>query len=606
VDAPGSARPTRRQPLVLVAVLLSFGLLAVALYLPTGPLANSALPSGGYGDPAQMTWFLAWMPYAVGHLLNAFHTGYLDYPNGVDLASNTSVPLLGLLGAPVTLALGPVASFNLLLRLGLFCSAASMFFVLRTACATVAAPALGGLVYGFGPYLLSQAQADAHLNLAFGPLPPVIMWCVVELFVLQQRRVVPLGLLLGAATGAQCLIDPEVLGTVVIVLCVVGLLALCRRRRWPVGDALYAAKGLGLGALVFLLFSGDFFFALFFGSGHLIGSVQAPNAIQPFAADLLSPLVPTSHELLAPALLTHAADGYVGGNLTENGGYLGLPLICAAVVSAVVLRRDRVVRFAVGTAVVAFVCSLGSRLTVNGHRVLGVMPESLFVHLPLLSSTIPARYGLVVICGIAALSALGLDHALLALRARPRRGRGPISAVLLSAAVVVVASLFPRVPFASESFAWPSSLKTTLAHIPSGSVVLTYPYPVAPWSSPMLWQAELEMRFRLVGGYATVEAPSGNGQYWPLLSYPNYIQEFFVTSENPDLLYYPSPNTRSGPTGRAALCETLTLDAVNAVVLWPTGADPVAVENLLTGALGTPSELVDGIAVWLNAARRCH
>ena len=54
-----------------------------------------------------MSWFLAWTPFALGHGLNPFFTNYIDFPLGVNLASNTSVPLLGFLAAPVTLALGP-------------------------------------------------------------------------------------------------------------------------------------------------------------------------------------------------------------------------------------------------------------------------------------------------------------------------------------------------------------------------------------------------------------------------------------------------------------------------------------------------------------------
>ena len=183
----------------MTVCLLVFAIVAVALYWPVGPFDTSHMPDGGYADPAQMVWFLDWTSFALGHWLNVFHTSFIDYPTGVDLANNTSVPFLGLLAAPVTLLVGPVASFNFLLRLALFSSATSMFVVLRTCCRRVGAAFVGGLVYGFGPYLTSQAQSDAHLNLAFGPLPPVIIWCLYELIVVQRRRAVHIGLLLGAS-----------------------------------------------------------------------------------------------------------------------------------------------------------------------------------------------------------------------------------------------------------------------------------------------------------------------------------------------------------------------------------------------------------------------
>ena len=109
-------------------VILVYVLLAVALFWPRVPWSSTTLPSGsngrGLGDPQQMVWFLAWLPYALGHGLNIFHSNYLDFPHGVDLANTTSVPLLGFLGAPITLSLGPVAAFNILLRLAFASSAA--------------------------------------------------------------------------------------------------------------------------------------------------------------------------------------------------------------------------------------------------------------------------------------------------------------------------------------------------------------------------------------------------------------------------------------------------------------------------------------------------
>ena len=84
--------------------------IAVLAYWPVMPFDASKLPhllGAGAGDPAQMSWFLAWTPFALGHGLNPFFTNYIDYPLGVNLASNTSVPLLGLLAAPVTLRAGP-------------------------------------------------------------------------------------------------------------------------------------------------------------------------------------------------------------------------------------------------------------------------------------------------------------------------------------------------------------------------------------------------------------------------------------------------------------------------------------------------------------------
>src|ERR1035441_5707453 len=87
-----------RRPIALVALAIgAYVVLAVMAYWPVMPLDASKLPhplGAGAGDPAQMSWFLAWTPFALGHGLNPFFTNYIDFPLGVNLASNTSVPLL--------------------------------------------------------------------------------------------------------------------------------------------------------------------------------------------------------------------------------------------------------------------------------------------------------------------------------------------------------------------------------------------------------------------------------------------------------------------------------------------------------------------------------
>jgi hypothetical protein len=113
--------------------------LTVALYLllacfafwPVPPLDRAHLVGCACADPAQQTWFLAWTSHALSHAQNPLFTSFLNVPAGANLAIDTSMPLLGVLGLPVTLLAGPVATVNLLLRLGLALSAISMYAVLR-------------------------------------------------------------------------------------------------------------------------------------------------------------------------------------------------------------------------------------------------------------------------------------------------------------------------------------------------------------------------------------------------------------------------------------------------------------------------------------------
>ncbi len=592
---------------------------AIALFWPASPWSATTLPSGlygrGFGDPAQMTWFLEWVPYALGHGLNLFQTNFLDYPHGVDLANGTSVPLLGLVAAPVTLTVGPVAAFNVLLRLAFASSATSMFFVLRTRCHRWAA-FVGGLLYGFGPYMIAQAQN--HLNLVFVPLPPVIVWCIYELLAVRRRSPARVGALLGALAGAQFLINPELLTLlgVVVALGVVGYLVV-QRSEWR-AVLLALRRAAAHAVVVFLALSGYVLYYMLFAPGHLIGPVYAPASLQQYRANLLGPVVPTSLQFVAPLSLVVTAFRFVAGNFSENASYLSAPLVGLMLFFTWRYRRDRVIFVSALLALVAFVLSLGPQLTVNGDVTSVPLPEGLFVHLPFLDNTVPARFAFVVALFCSVVVALGGERFVTQLRTSAVRSRSArlgemgVVALVISAAVL----LLPVVPLATAAPPWTNSAVASLSYIPRGASVLTYPFTISPWTEAMSWQAVTDMRFRLVGGYVTAQVNATSGDSHPPLLKPVVVQEFLTASQfgsvarrGPQYMYPAPPPTANV---RRGLCTFLHRYHVAAVLFWKgglyQGVHPARVKRLFIETLGPPSHRSrDGtVLIWLTARRACE
>ena len=602
---------TSRRNAVVAACLAVFAILAVVLYLPTGPFDSTRMPDGGFFDPGQSVWNLGWTSFAVEHWANVFHTNLIDYPAGANLANNNFAPLLGLLAMPVTVLAGPIASLNFLVRLAMFASATSMFLVLRPRCRWELPAFFGGLLYGFGPYLASQSATDVHPSLAFSPLVPPILWCLYELIVVQRRSALRMGLLLGILTGAQAYISTEIIadiGVVVLVALVVGIALHPSSVR---DKARHLFAGLAAAAAVFGVVAGDLLWFTLFAPGHLVGPVQSPSILASDSNDLLSPVVPTSNVLLAPSSLARLANSYIGGNRTENGGYLGLAILGAWVASAITLRRDRIVRIATGVAAIAFVFSLGPRLVVDGHNTGVPLPAALFAHLPLLDNIVAARFSLLVTVCACVVLAVGFDRALTVLRQRDgarRRWR----LVAIGLAVAVLATVAPRPPLGSSSFGstalgWPRTLDEVVQAIPTGSVVLTYPFPVEPWTQPMIWQAQDHMAFSLVGGIAYVREPDGTNGFSAPLVYPTYVQEFLAQEEFARFRpAYPPPSDAVGPTGTAALCQFLSLESVTAVLYWQAGWGALAVRAYFRRALGPPTIDDNRVLLWLRPSAGCH
>ncbi len=566
--------------------------LGLAEFWPNSPIDGNHLPGGGFGDPPQGVWFIAWIRYAITHLVNPFHTLRIDFPTGVNLANNTSSPFLGLIAFPITVFLGPISAFNLLLRLAVVLSGLSMWGFLRSICTSRRAPFIGALLYGFSPYLATEIQGDAHLDLAFVAAPPLIAWTITALLRGTKRpRLV--GATLGLLSGIQILIASEILSDLVLVVVVGAFVtaivapkksfATLRRLFWPGVIAL----------VVFAIVGGYPIWYGAFGPGHLTGPVQPSVFLQQYSADLLGPIVPSVHQLLAPSSLTTIANKFAYGNLTENLAYISLPLLLLLVFIGIRLRHHRAVLAALGLAVVAFVLSLGSHLTIDGTTTTIPLPEQLLVHVPLLNSTVPSRFALEVILFSAIALSIGIDH----LWEREPTGRlAEYHDVSWFAILVLCGALIvPKIATNTTPLNL-SAINSIFAAIPENTVVLTYPFPKTPNTGPMLWQAENDLSVTLMGGYATVNGSDNAGVATaPLLSPPS-VQEYLVESQEGGAFFYP-PILRSAAT-ESDLCTFIAKYNVGAVVDLLAGGSGVAVQSYFTKALGPPVVTLANISLY--------
>jgi hypothetical protein len=593
--------------------VLVYAALALLVFAPVSPLSTGALPTAGHGNPAgsdafEMSWFLAYTPYALTHGFSLFHSNLIEYPAGVNLADNTTVPVLGLLGWPITATLGPIAAFNFLIRLSFLVSSASMFFVLGRWCPTRPARFLGGLLYGFGPYMAGQAL---HLDLVFVPIPPILLLLGDELLVRRRMRAPLLGLLIGAAAGVQYLISPDVLSGCGVMAVIVGAgLAIRHRDRVRAMLGYLAAAGAAAMA-VFLAITGASIYEMLTGQGHFTGPVIAVNTLQGDSADLLGPIAPTSTQLLTPPFLSHLGDNLVSSNLSESDSYLGIPLLVVLVVIVRQLRSDATVRLFAGAALASWVMSLGGHLVIADHRTPLLLPGYLPAHLPLLQNTIPARYALYVMLFLAIVLAIGIER--LWLGSTTPATSSPSRRKLAIVGGIVVLSLLPDAPFVSAALPWSPSLPATVKRLVSpGSVVVTDPPTELGHASAMAWQAVDGMAFRLVGGYANVQIPGQkHGEKGipppsflaqmptePLAGAPgNYAAEVAqVDGEEAALRAYLQTTTATAFvfTGLGA-----PYDGEGSIGYDPSRPVPASSYWFLTAALGPPTVVAPGYVIWL-------
>jgi hypothetical protein len=201
------------------------------------------------------------------------------------------------------------------------------------------------------------------------------------------------------------------------------------------------------------------------------------------------------------------------GQIDENGSYLGAPLIIAFLGSWFYYYRDRTLRVTGFVALACWIISLGPWLSVDNRYTSIPLPFNLLARLPGIVDLLPVRFSLYVMFFVSATVALALAQVVRAhLDGEGRHRRSLRHRILVSStAVLVVASIISLVPVVpltmpSTSSVTPSFFTSLDASaIPSGAVVLTYPYAYPVYNQQaLLWQVNSDFRWRMLGAYASI------------------------------------------------------------------------------------------------------
>jgi hypothetical protein len=584
-----------------VAALVAYAVLAVLAFLPVLPLDDSRIVARLPSDTIAVGWFLAWPTYALAHAHSVLFTSWIDYPTGVNLAVNQSMPLLGVVMTPVTHLFGPFATINLTLYLGFVVSALAMFIVLRRFCRRDLASFIGGLLYGFSPFAV--AHSSVNQDFTFAPLPPLILLAVFELAGDKNPRILRTGSLLGVALAAQLYLNPETTADTVVVACgtaiVCGAVAVRQIGR---ARALRFLRGCSVAALVAGALSAPFLWYYFAGPQNLGGSVL-PVSLGAFHTDVAGLVTPGRNQLFGPTSVGATGNEFMAGMTNEIGTYLGVPLLVGLVWFVARHWRIRVVAASAVTFVVALVLSLGPQLYFDNHALGIPLPDRILDNLPVLDRLESTRYFLLVDLAAAVILAIGLDHVLREWSPREfvtrhlRANRARLAGGLLLAGALLF-PLIPRWPYPSEQIGVPGYFTgPSVDRIAEGAVVLTYPYAEPDNVTAEIWQLASGFRFRLAGGYAYV-ANNGGQSFGNPPIHPATLVEL-LRGAYVGYFWRPPETEATYRALRAGLHEA----RIDDFVMTMRGADPGLVRAEMTTALGRRPDAVGGVLVWYDVPR---
>lgn len=477
--APIAARPRVQTvgPLVFYALFTIVWIgRGVVLHPTTEILGN------GTRDTSILMWSFKWWPHAIAHGLDPFAANVVWAPHGVDLAWVTSSPALSFVLSPLTETLGPVFSYNFAALAAPPLAAWTSYLLARRLTRNVPASLVAGFLFGFSPYLMGQSVG--HLNLSFVCLVPLAGLLAVRFFdgsLGRWRFTALLALVLVLQFG----ISTEIFATLTLfaVICFVLATFLLDSRTYLLALAEYTALAYcAVGVVV---------------SPYLIHAFEtSAPPVRPLSSlhtlDLANVFFPTETTWLRPPHSSAVTSGFFGG-IAELDGYVGLPLLVIFVLAVWMQRRGRGRRglwLLALAALAAEVLAVGPEVTVGGHRLMpGVW--ALFQHLPALGEAIPIRFVMYSALFAALAAALWL--------AQPGRR---LWHVALAGVAVVCFLPTPSGAFWASHVSEPRFFATPIyrQYIRPGDTALVLPY-VARQSWSMLWQAQTNFRFSMMGGH---------------------------------------------------------------------------------------------------------
>lgn len=335
---------------------------------------------GGIGDPNEFQFYLG--------LPRLFFTHLMNYPAGFNLMRQTSIPAVHLLfGTLLVNGLPLLLVFNLVYYVNFILSMVFFYLLLRQFLEHKSLTFVGALLGVLAPYI--AAQASQHLNFA-------LVFPMYGIFYLLARWVKTgeasrwrIGGLI-ALLVFEFYTNLEMVATGSLFLGLGFLLSLrWFRSEWKTW-AQRNRRNILIVSLFTLLFvsPGTLYFLV--GPLHTMGLPHGLDAWHTFVTDLTNFVIPTRFEWFHNGW-TNAMVSKWTGNLSEDDGYLGVPILLMILIGVVMGWKRPLVRILSLLFFIFAALSLGNPVNVMGHTTgfPGLFAPLEFI--PVLNSALPCR-----------------------------------------------------------------------------------------------------------------------------------------------------------------------------------------------------------------------
>jgi hypothetical protein len=493
-----------------------YGLGALVLYLALsclffgrgliGHFYTSHIGEGG--DPPLMMWFLAWWPHAIANRLNPFLTHTFWAPSGFNLTWSPSIPIISVAAAPMTAALGPIASLNILCLISLPLAGWCAFLLCWYTSGNYWTSVLGGYIFGLCPTLLGQILFGRIHAVWVFPIP-LAAYLVIRRFMMDIGAW-QFAMSLAVVLVVQFLCSPELFATMTLfggMIIGIAWLQSPRETRVRLNSVII---GVGYGYVLALLVVSPYFYYMFLLSRPFQGPLWSDRML---SSDMLNFLIPTPlNELGRIPFLDRLSAPFNWGLPSEEVAFLSWPLCVMAVLFTRKHFEEQRGMLLADSLVIILVCSLGPALIIRGYPTTILLPWSILGR-SVLNNAAPARFCMYAFLLFAVMTSIWLSS----IRIRPH--------FKLAVAAAIVACQLPNLSAAYwvTPLRTPEFFRTGLYrdYLVKGQTVFILP--VWPINDSMVWQAQTHMYFNLGQGPGPWPADVAK---WPIVD--SFLRELFI------------------------------------------------------------------------------
>jgi hypothetical protein len=463
------------------------------LYFGHGTIPHLSQAYYGVGlDPTIHMWAMSWWPYAISRRLNPLMTPAIWAPAGYNLARAVSIPGPSVIIYPVTRIFGPVVAYNLLCLICPAAAAFAAFWLCRYVCQSFWPALLGGYIFGFSQYVLSQS--GGHLFLLFIFPVPLAIYLVCRRLDNALGRF-PFVVLVLAVVTFEFLCSTELFAMTTLFGAMALALSLALFTDWRVKlQSVITDVALSYALLIVLV--SPYLYEVVAG-----GIPPVANPPEAYSNDLFAFVVPTVMMLGGNLFAGITAQFRISWG--EMAAYLGPGVWLILALFAISFWRTNAGKLLLLSYGLIVIASLGPELHIKGIP-RGRLPWAIVDKLPLVDLALPGRFGMYLFLVAALIVAIYLSKAGIPLWSKALLGVCAPAFITPNLAFVQAMSTRVQIPVFFES-------KGYQRYLSKGDNVLVLPNDAT--SQTLLWQAQSGFYFHIVTGFYI---PPAEYARWPI------------------------------------------------------------------------------------------